>query len=65
MTDYFKINNYCKFYGETVIFTTAIMSDISKLPGYNEFTHVIYGHLANQIHRHIHVMLEFMVTLMS
>ena len=33
MTNYFKMNYYCKFYGKMVIGATATMSDNSELPG--------------------------------
>ena len=37
MTDYFKMNNYCKFYCKMFIVTTATMSDNRELPGYAVF----------------------------
>ena len=59
MTNYFKMNNYCKYYGKMVIVTTAIMSDNSKLPGYADFTPEVFCPLANEIHGHIPSMLEY------
>ena len=37
MTNYFKMNNYSKFYCKTFIVTTAIMSDKRELQGYAVF----------------------------
>ena len=37
MTNYFKMNNYSKFYCKTVIVTTAIMSDKREYQGYAVF----------------------------
>ena len=37
MTNYFKMNNYCKFYCKTFIVTTVIMSDNRESPGYAVF----------------------------
>ena len=37
MINYFKMNNYCKFYCKTFIVTTAIMSDNREGPGYAVF----------------------------
>ena len=45
LTNYFKMNNYCKFYGKTVIFTTAVMHDNLELPGYADFTCEVFCHL--------------------
>ena len=54
MTNYFKMNNYCKFHGDTVIVMTAIMSDY-----YADFTHEIFPRLTNHNRGHSCVMLEF------
>ena len=54
MTNYFKMNNYCKYYGNTFIVMTTIVSDNREMLGYAEQ----FRHLANQIHGHICVMLE-------
>ena len=62
MTNYFKLNNYCKFYSKTVIVDTAIMSDNSNVPGYVDFTHEIFPKLNNQNRGHSHVMLEWSVS---
>ena len=53
MTNYFKMNNYCKVYCETFIVTTAIMSDNRERQGY-----AVFYCLANQNRGHIRVMLE-------
>ena len=37
VTNYFKMNNYCKFYGKTFIVTRAIMNDNRELQGYAVF----------------------------
>ena len=37
MTNYFKMNNHCKFYGITFIVMAAIMSDNRELQGYAVF----------------------------
>ena len=37
MTNYFKLNNYCKFYCKTFIVMAAIMSDNRERPGYAVF----------------------------
>ena len=64
MTNYFKMNNYCKFYGKPFIVMTAIVSDREcRVKLY--FTPEVFCHLANQIHGHIHVMLEFVLNSME
>ena len=35
------------------------MSDKRNLKSYADFTHEVFRHLANQIHGHIHVILEW------
>ena len=55
MTNYFKVNNHCKFCGKTFIVTIAIMSDIRAML---YFTLEVFCCLANQNHGHICVMLE-------
>ena len=60
MTNYLKMNNYYKFYSKTVIVTTAIMDNNSKLPDYADFTHEIFPWLTNQNQEHSCVMLEYM-----
>ena len=35
------------------------MSDNREIQGYADFTHKVFHRLANQIHRHFHVMLEY------
>ena len=63
MTNYFKVNNYHKFYSKTVIVTTAIMSNNSKLyPCYADFTHEIFPGLTNQNRGHSNLMLEYHLT---
>ena len=37
MINYFKMNNYCEFYGKVFIVTTAIMSENKELQGYAVF----------------------------
>ena len=59
MTNYFKLNNYCKFYSKTVSVMRAIMSDNSNVPGYAEFTHEIFPLLTNQNQGHSRGMLEY------
>ena len=61
LTNDFKMNNYSKFYSKTVIATTAIMNDNSKLPSYVDFTREVFCCLADQIHRHSRFMLELIV----
>ena len=58
MTNYFKMNNYCKFYCKTFIVTTAIMSDNREDLVMLYFTGEEFRRLANQNRGHIRVMLE-------
>ena len=53
------MNNYHKFYGKMFV-TAAIISDNGELQGYAVFTPEAFCRLANQIHGHICVMLEFL-----
>ena len=48
MTNYFKLNNYYKFYSKSIIVTTAIMSDNLHLICYADFTHEIFNQSESQ-----------------
>ena len=65
MTNYFKLNNYYNFYGETVIATTVITGNHSNLTGHADFTHEIFPRLTNQKRGHSRVMLELSLNVLN